>query len=334
MRSRIQSVTLPLVLFAAAATAAHRQPLEGNSLVYGSGETLLGVESVEDLVLNDSRRKKELQLRITYPRDGGPFPVIVFSHGLWGSKDNYRALTGFWASHGYVTIQPTHSDSRTLGTRIGDPRALSDWQNRPADVSFVIDSLDEIAAKAPALKGKLDRQRIGVGGHSFGAGTAQLIGGARAFIRPGGREKSFEDNRVSAILIMSGQGPGEMLTERSWERFSKPMLVMSGTEDGPTRTGQPAVWRKKPYELAPPGDKYLFWVEGLDHGFGGISGARLPRNVRLMNIKANEDHVLYTKIATLAFWDAYLDKSKEARDYLKSDKLSKFSKGAVELQHK
>src|SRR5262245_11285152 len=290
MQSRIQTlIVILLTSFQAAALTPRLQAVD-HTFAYGAREPLLRIETVEHLVLNDSRRNKTLQLRITFPRDGGPFPVIVFSHGAFGSKDNYKVLTEFWAGHGYVTIQPTHSDSRTLGTRIGDPRAFRDWQSRPADVSFVIDSFDEIAAKAPVLKGKLDPQRIGVGGHSFGAGTAQLVGGAKAFVQPERREKSFEDNRVSAILLMSAQGPGEMLTERSWERFSKPMLVMSGSEDGPTRTGQPAVWRKKPYELAPPGDKYLFWVEGLDHGFGGISGARLPGNVRLMNNKVNEDH--------------------------------------------
>jgi hypothetical protein len=48
------------------------------------------------------------------------------------------------------------------------------------------------------------------------------------------------------------------------------------------------VWRKKPYELSPPGDKYLVWVEGMDHGFGGIVGADF---VGRYTFKASEDHV-------------------------------------------
>jgi hypothetical protein len=130
-------------------------------------------------------------------------------------------------------------------------------------------------------------------------------------------------------MLLSGQGPGEMLTEKSWSSFQKPMFVMSGTADGPTRTGQPAEWRKKPYELSPPGEKYLVWVEGLDHGYGGISGWNFnPKN------KVNADHVRYTKMTTIAFWDAYLKQDSDARAYLSSDKLPMLSGGAVHLQHK
>ena len=285
------------------------------------------VQTIKDLVLKNSQRKKDLQLRITHPDGKGPFPILVWSHGAFGTKDNYLPLTEFWASHGYVTIQANHSDSRALGVKVGDPKAFQGWQSRPVDISFILDSLDELEKKEPALKGKFDPKRIGVGGHSFGANTAQLIGGARAFLPAG--EKSFEDKRVTAVTILSGQGPGEMLTEKSWETFARPMLVMTGSKDGPTRTGQPAEWRKKPYELSPKGDKHLVWVEGLDHGFGGITGV----NVNLKN-QPNEDHVRYTKIATLAFWDAYLKDSKEARAYLESDKLPTFSKQTLKLERK
>jgi predicted dienelactone hydrolase len=269
-----------------------------------------------------------LQVRINYPDGAGPFPVIVFSHGAWGSKDSHLTLTELWAGHGYVTIQPDHSDSRALGVKVGDRNAFRDWQSRPADVSFILDSLDEIERREPALKGRLDRRRIGMSGHSFGANTAQLIGGAKAFL--GGREKSFVDPRVTAVILLSGQGPGEMLTEKSWERLTKPMLVMTGSKDGPTRTGQPAVWRKKPYELSPPGDKYLVWVEGMDHGFGGVSG----QTGGLVKFQANPDHVKFTKIATLAFWDAYLKDDRGALAYLKSDNLVTFSKGTLRIEHK
>jgi predicted dienelactone hydrolase len=285
------------------------------------------VQNIARLVLNDSKRMKELQLRIHYPDASGPFPLIVWSHGAGGSKDNYLALMQHWASHGYITVQPTHSDSRSLAAKPSDPVSFRDWQNRPADISFILDAIADVEASEPALRGLIDPKRVGVGGHSYGANTAQLIGGARAF--PIGGERSFEDPRVTAVMLLSGQGPGEMLTEKSWSNFKKPMFVMSGSADGPTRTGRPAEWRKKPYELSPPGDKFLVWVEGLDHGYGGISGWNFnPKN------KPNADHVRYTKMAILAFWDAYLKESGDARTYLLSDKLQSLSGGVVHLQHK
>lgn len=285
------------------------------------------VRTIRLVVLDDAVRKKQLQLRINYPDGAGPFPVIVWSHGAWGTKDNYLELTEHWASHGYITIQPNHSDSRALGMRVGDSAGFRDWQSRPLDVSLIIDSFDELERREPALKGKLASKRIGVGGHSFGAHTAQLVGGAVTFL-PGG-VKSFEDKRATAILLLSGQGPGEALTEKSWTHCERPMLVMTGSRDGPTRTGQPAEWRKKPYELSPPGDKYLVWVEGLDHGYGGITGANFSQRNR-----PNPDHVAWTKVVTVAFWDAYLKQSGEARAYLESGKLPAFSQSAVKIEHK
>lgn len=284
------------------------------------------IMTITEVNLKDARRQKELRLRINHPDGKGPFPVIIYSHGAGGSKDEMLALTEHWASHGYITIQPDHSDSVPISEfKIGARPDLSDWQNRPADISFIIDSLEELKKKDPALKGKLNAKRIGVSGNSFGAHTTQLIGGAKVFVA--GAERSFRDKRVTAVIPMSPQGPGEALTEKSWEEFATPMLVMTGSRDG-TRTGQPPEWRKKPYELSPKGDKYLIWVEGLDHGFGGIGG----RPVR--GGSPNEDHIQYTKMATVAFWDTYLKDSKEARAYLESDKLPAFSKGTLKLERK
>lgn len=289
-----------------------------------AGAKPYAIRSAPRLVLHDARRNKDLQVRVTWPQSEGPFPIIVFSHGAYGSKDGYQTLMEFWAANGYVVLQPTHEDSIALGNRFGDPAVFKVWQSRPADISFILDSLQDIEAKEPALKGALDAKRVGVGGHSFGANTAQLIGGAKAFMATG--EKSFADPRVRAVMILSGQGPGEMLTEKSWQDVTRPMFVMTGSKDGPTRTGQPAEWRRKPYELSPPGDKYLVWVDGLDHGYGGIPGVRFnPRN------QDNPDHVRWTKQATVAFWDAYLKDNAAARAYLHSSTLEKQTQGAVHV---
>jgi len=131
------------------------------------------VRTIDCLVLHDTARGKDLPLKIYYPAAPGRFPVIIFSHGALASKDCYAALGQYWASFGYVSIHPSHADSvadsgfrGTLRDAIGDPRA---WANRPQDISFIIDSLAEIARLAPQLRGKLDPRHIGVGGHSFGA---------------------------------------------------------------------------------------------------------------------------------------------------------------------
>jgi len=139
------------------------------------------VLTVEKLLLHDSTRGKDIPIKIYYPAGVGRFPVIIFSHGALASKDAYSGLGQYWASYGYVSIHPSHADSiadsgfrGTLRQALSDPSA---WENRPEDVSFIIDSLAHVETLVPQLAGKLDLHHIGVGGHSFGAYTAGLIGG-------------------------------------------------------------------------------------------------------------------------------------------------------------
>jgi predicted dienelactone hydrolase len=287
------------------------------------------VLTVEHLVLHDAARNKDLPLKIYYPDAPGPFPVIVFSHGALASKDCYSALGEYWASFGYVSIHPSHADSvadsgfhGTLRDAISDPR---NWRNRPEDVSLVIDSLSEIEKLAPQLSGKLDHRRIGVGGHSFGAYTAELIGGMNISLPGQVGLQSFADKRVRAILLMSPQGEGRMgLTAHSWDNLRLPMLLMFGSRDlGPW--GEPAAWRSEAYQKAPSGDKYEVEFEGGKHmAFAGLSR---PGGVQ-------DGAFQCAKRESLAFWDAYLKLLPAARNYLRSDGLKQFSINAAKFANK
>jgi predicted dienelactone hydrolase len=266
---------------------------------------------IDQLVLHDAARNKDLGLKIYYPEGSGPFPVIVFSHGLYGSKDAYWALAQYWASYGYVCIHPSHADSRqdsgyrgTLRQAIADPDL---WRSRPKDISFIIDSLPQIEKLAPTLKGKLDRSRIGVGGHSYGAYTAVAIGGATVQM-PGAKSPvSFADKRVRAIVVLSPQGEGEMgLTSHSWENIRVPMLAMYGSRDFATQRRTPT-WRSQPFNGAPPGDKYDVELEGATH-FTFVGPMR-KRGLQTPLFQC-------AKVETLAFWDTYLKDGEAAREYL------------------
>jgi predicted dienelactone hydrolase len=178
MQGVLRFVAVATVLTIAAAGAFAEE-----SARYGPDAGPHKVLTVGHLVLRDSARNKGLPVKIYYPDGEGPFPVIIFSHGAFASKDTYWALGEYWASYGYVSIHPSHDDSRKdSGYRGGLMQVIRDsrlWESRPRDISFVIDSSGEIEKLAPELRGKLDRSRIGVGGHSYGAYTAQAIGGAK-----------------------------------------------------------------------------------------------------------------------------------------------------------
>lgn len=312
------------------------------------------VEAIEKLILHDQKRNKDLAVSISFPRTGGPFPLIVFSHGAGGSGTNYFPLTRFWVTHGYVVIQPTHADSiilrREQGERVSilnilddqmltDPRA---WENRTRDISFVLDSIAEIERRTPALKGKIDRKSIGVGGHSYGAYTSQLIGGAVITLPGSGKTQTYRDDRPRALLLLSPQGRNQQgLGESSWKMMNRPMMSMTGTYDR-GRGGQTPEWRMDPFTFSPAGDKYHVFIEGANHGSftgrlaedGPAVGLAARRYERLMEGTDQKAIFDYIKMASLAFWDAYLKGRSEAKGYLKSDTLVTYSKGAVTLKRK
>ena len=315
------------------------------------------VVSASPITLHDAKRNKDLQVAATFPKEGGPWPVIVFSHGAGGSGTAYMPLVRFWVSHGYVCLAPTHADSLSLREKTEEAsggmagivsRALRDhkgWENRARDVSFLIDSLAGIEEKVPALKGRMDAKRLGVGGHSYGAFTTQLIGGATVDLPGGEKGASFADPRPLALLVLSGQGIAQMgLVEHSWDNIKRPMMVMTGTRDRGAR-GQDWPWRLEPYKFAPPPDKYSVLIDGASHmsflgrlaegdGAGGIGLLRALLTGAADDETDQKAVFVYIKISTLAFWDAYLKGDAKAKAYLASDALPAYSKGAVRLERK
>lgn len=83
-----------------------------------TGASPVGV--IPTAVLHDASRNKDLDLSIEYPTRGGPFPVIIFSHGYGGSPRAYESLASFWTSYGYVVIRPVHADAGKLAPLIRD----------------------------------------------------------------------------------------------------------------------------------------------------------------------------------------------------------------------
>src|SRR6202035_1454240 len=99
----------------------------------------------------------------------GPYPLIVFAHGLGGSPQDYRVLLSAWASAGYVVAAPLFplSSSETPGGPDG-----GDIGSQPGDMSFVIGQMLK-ASSSPngPMSGLIEPDAIGAAGHSNGAIT-------------------------------------------------------------------------------------------------------------------------------------------------------------------
>jgi len=109
---------------------------------------------------------------------GGPFPVLLFSHGSCGIPTQSTFLTGLLAAQGFIVIAPPHPGN-TLSEfpNCGTPTAqINSFLERPQDVIFVLDQM--LAANANPLSpffGAIDPDRVGMSGHSFGGLTTYLV---------------------------------------------------------------------------------------------------------------------------------------------------------------
>jgi dienelactone hydrolase len=150
---------------------------------------------------------------------GGPYPLIVFAHGLGGSPQDYQQLLSAWAAAGYVVAAPLFplSSSATPGGPDG-----GDIGNQPGDMSFVIDQvLKASAASTGTLSGLVDPKEIGAGGHSNGAiTTLGLVANS-----------CCRDTRVKAAVVMAGTTEG--LGRGHYELTeAPPLLVVQDRHDG------------------------------------------------------------------------------------------------------
>ncbi|MFJ3728359.1 alpha/beta hydrolase family protein [Streptomyces sp. NPDC090045] len=239
------------------------------------------VVSAKPVVLAAAGRGEDLQVRVSAPATGGDLPVIVFSHGFGWSMNGYAPLADHWAAHGFVVIQPTHLDSRTLGLPAEDPRTPQIWRLRIEDITRVLDELDGLAASVPGLAGRLDRSRIAVAGHSWGAQTASALLGARVRDSDGVPGEDMSDPRVKAGVLLALPGLGDDLTpfaaehlpfmRPSFDTMTTPALIVAGDRDDSALTTRGPDWFTDAYTYS-PGDKSLLTLFEAEHSLGGIPG--------------------------------------------------------------
>lgn len=326
------------------------------------------VATFNPAVLADGARGKQLELKVYYPaQGGGPYPLIVFSHGMGGSKDVGVPLMEYWASHGYVVICPTHGDSaklrRSEGKSINKYVILQEFGSRDElrvsrveDDVLILDSLDTIEQQHPELAGLIDREHMGISGHSAGAMTTQMLMGAKCEMPESGEMAGYYDARFGCALVLSGQGANRVgFTEQSWENVAMPVMVMTGSLDYVGGTRQTPQSRCDPYTYSPPGDKYLVFINNALHSSFTGKAAQLAADIAddnrrgfanrmearftsedLETIQSTDQAAVfdYVKLASLHFWEAHLKGDYEALAWLTSDTLAEYSGGEVEYSYK
>lgn len=104
--------------------------------------------------------------------EAGTYPLVVMSHGSGGNRANQGWLAVELARQGAIVVAFNHPGSTS---RDSAPETNILTWNRPADISYIIDSL----LADPIYASFIDPERIAVVGHSLGGYTSLAIGGAR-----------------------------------------------------------------------------------------------------------------------------------------------------------
>jgi dienelactone hydrolase len=279
--------------------------LMSSTTAAGAGiDSAAPVISVRPVTLAAPDRGQDLQVRVTAPTTGLHLPVVVFSHGMTLSMDNYAPLADFWAARGFVVIQPTHLDS--LGLAPDDPRTPLIWRIRTGDLTAIIDQLDVIEAAVPGLAGRVDHGRVAVAGHSWGAQTASTLAGARVVGADGTPGESMADPRVRAavLLCLPGTGGADLsplaaeyfpFMSPDFAEMTTPSLIVAGDHDQSPLTVRGPDWFTDGYRLS-PGATDLLTLFGAEHGLGGIQGYNDTRTT-----DESPERVALIQQATLAY---------------------------------
>ena len=154
-------------------------------------------EAMRDQIGDEEPTRFATLARRGEPEAEGSFPLVIFSHGLGGFRQQSSFLTAHLATWGFVVAAPEHSE-RNLATVLSNGE-LSDQ------------GVPQIRATLDALRDRpnVDATRIGLMGHSAGGGAIAAL---------------VDDPSFGAVVWVS-------LASIAAPRAEVPGLVMGGDND-------------------------------------------------------------------------------------------------------
>jgi predicted dienelactone hydrolase len=288
----------------------------------------------QDLTIHDDARSRDIPIRVYLPATSGPAPVVLFSHGLGGSRQGSPYLGEHWARRGYVVVYLQHlgSDDRVWKdlppakrlAAMQKAAGLNNFLLRSKDVPVTLDQLDRWnVTEGHGLAGRLDLKNIGMSGHSFGAVTTQAASGQTYPL--GGK---FTDQRIKAAVAMSPSAPRQGDPKQSFASVSIPWMLLTGTNDKAVIGDADPQSRLAVFPALPPGDKYELVLDKAEHS--AFSDRALPGDMQ----PRNPNHHRAILALTTAFWDAYLRRDVDAKAWLNGEEPRKVLEANDRWQHK
>lgn len=294
---------------------------------YAPREPALTV-AVDDSVVLMAPDERPVPVKIFYPEAAGPYPLIVLSHGTFSNRNRYDRIGEFWAGQGYVVMIPQHIDADYGVKPSGYGVMQGVVRTRVADMSLVLDGLDDIEAAVPDLAGKIAPDEYVAAGHSIGTQVAMLVTGAHFRTAFNGEEMAAPESRYRALILVTDPGKMRLMPLDMWIASAVPTFMATGTDDYGLMgsRGEPTEAQTEILSMgvAPDALRYELLLEGGDHYFGGLIQKE---------VDAEPDHeglALFNATST-AFLDAVMKDDLRARAYLDTVDMLEVSDGRATL---
>ena len=113
---------------------------------------------------------RTLVTSIYRPNGNGPFPLVLFAHGIIGHPDKFTKLFAVWANAGFAVAAPAFPLTNLLAKGALDN--MGDVENQAPDLKFVLEQVLAMnGRRGSRLFHAIDAQRIGAAGLSLGGVT-------------------------------------------------------------------------------------------------------------------------------------------------------------------
>ncbi|HET9733917.1 MAG TPA: hypothetical protein VFP62_01480 [Burkholderiales bacterium] len=249
-----------------------------------------GEPAAHDLDWFDESRQRAVPVRLYWPEGAQRVPLVVFSHGIGGSRLGYSYLGEYFAANGMASLHLQHVGSDrslwvgnpvSLVGRLHDAAQEREALERVKDLRFALDRL----LAHETFGARVDRGRIAAAGHSYGANTVMLAAGAS--VQRDGRRLELREPRLRAAVLLSAPPfYGEDDLKAILRSITLPTLHVTATEDIIRIPGyySPASDRIAVFEAVGSPLKALAVFEGGSHSIftnrGGTGGVELNPKVK------------------------------------------------------
>ncbi|MGK7921704.1 MAG: alpha/beta hydrolase [Trichodesmium sp.] len=304
--------------------------------------------SRQQIILEDAARNRNFTAKFYLPNVSAKetsIPVVVISHGLGSNGVNFESLAEHLASYGFAVALPLHRGSdyeyikQFLAGKTQDMFQGNEFIDRPLDISFLLNELEKL--NQYQLQGKLNLEKVGIFGHSFGASTAFALAGAeinfnqlqqdcgphmevlnmslllqcRALeLKP--QKYNLKDDRIGAIFVLDPVN-SSLFGKAGMGQVKLPVLWGSGSEDKIT----PIVLEQaNSFASLTTPEKYLVLTQGTDHININLGAVHKNSFTSLEDlIKPDPEIVVgYANAFGLAFFQTHIADRSEYRSYLQA----------------